>query len=134
MYVESAYDPEFPPQGLYLVRIWDIGVDVLGPTTWTGHVTLNKTGVDSYTGTWLEYNDHFSAFYSSSTKLLSGAWHSEGDGLWGAINFHWNGVILTGRWTWYGRDGNGFEIWYPVDDDYELPAALASQVAPDAIE
>lgn len=49
--MECAYDPEYPPLGLYLVRIWDIGVDVLGPTTWTGHVVLNKTGPDTYTGT-----------------------------------------------------------------------------------
>jgi len=82
-------------------------------------------------GDWLEYNDHFSAFYSSATKLLSGAWYSGGNHLWGGINFYWNGVILTGRWTWFGREGTGFEIWYPLESDYELPAAIASMVSPE---
>ena len=72
-------------------------------------------------GDWLEYSDHFSAFYSPSTQLLTGGWFSEGNLFWGGINFRWDGVRLTGRWTWYGRDGTGYEEWFPVGDDYVLP-------------
>ena len=110
----------------------------MGEPTWTGHVSLRRDGYGVYTGAlnhaskqdttekaflgdWLEYSDHFSAFYSHSTKLLSGGWFSEGNLFWGGINFHWDGIRFTGHWSWYPRNGTGYEEWFPVGADYIVP-------------
>ena len=136
----DAYDVAAPPNGIYLVRIWDIGVNVMDDPTWTGHVDFHSEGngvfvgasiyplpihisiVGACTGDWLEYSDHFSAFYSSSTQLLTGGWFSQGNLFWGGIHFRWDGTRLTGKWTWYGRNGTGYEEWFPVGPDYVVPA------------
>ena len=46
----NACDVAAPPNGIYLVRIWDIGVNVMDDPTWTGHVDFHSEGNGVYTG------------------------------------------------------------------------------------
>ena len=52
---------------------------------------------------------------------MTGAWLDTDQQRWGAINYHWDGVRVTGRWTYHGSKGTGYDEWFPAAEDYIVP-------------